>query len=79
MHLIENAVIAGNERERQLEGARLRPVVKTPGGYVGQAALARGKGPHIFYPERGRSKHRAKQAAPGNYPARCFARRFCSK
>jgi hypothetical protein len=39
------------------------------------AALALGKGPRIFFPERRRPNHRVKQAAPGNYPARCFAQR----
>jgi hypothetical protein len=29
----------------------------------------------MFFPMRGRPKGRVKQAAPGNYPARCFVHR----
>ena len=43
-------------------------VVKTGG----QAALARAERPRIFFPVRERRKNRVEQAAPGNYPARCF-------
>jgi hypothetical protein len=53
-------------------GAGLRPVVQTPGGYVGQAALARALGPRTFFPGRGSPRSRIKQAAPANCPARCF-------
>jgi hypothetical protein len=56
-------------------GARLRPVVKTPGGYVGQAALARAQRPRTFFPVRGRPSYRVKQAAPANCTARCFVSR----
>jgi hypothetical protein len=56
-------------------GARLRPVVQTPGGYVGQAALARAQGSRKFFPVRGRPRYRVKQAAPAKCPARCFASR----
>ena len=39
------------------------------------AALARAIEPRIFFPARGRQKHRVKQAAPVICPARCFVER----
>jgi hypothetical protein len=51
-------------------GARLRPVVQTPRGYVGQAALALAQGPGTLSPARGRPRYRVKPAAPANGPAR---------
>jgi hypothetical protein len=39
------------------------------------AALARAQGPRTFFPVRGRPGYRVKQAAPANYPARCFVSR----
>jgi hypothetical protein len=39
------------------------------------AALGRDQGPRIFFPGLGRPKHWVKQAAPANYPPRCFVQR----
>jgi hypothetical protein len=47
-------------------GARLRPVVKTPGGYVGQAALDRTKGPRAIFLGACMATNFFKQAAPAN-------------
>ena len=39
------------------------------------AAVALAQDLEYFFPVRGRPKHRLKQAAPGNYPARVFVQR----
>ena len=51
-------------------GARLRPVVKTPGGYVGRAALDRTPGPDAVLLGAFMATNLFKQAAPANYLAR---------
>jgi hypothetical protein len=42
------------------------------------AALARDEGPRTIRASARKSKHRVKQAAPANYPTRCFAQGFAS-
>jgi hypothetical protein len=42
------------------------------GGDWRGAALARAQGTRTFFPMRGRPRYRVKQAAPANFPVRCF-------
>jgi S-adenosylmethionine synthetase len=64
----------GRDEADGRRGARLRPVVKTPGGYVGQGALARTPltNRHLLYDSFGRNG--SETGGSGNDPARKVGR-----